>query len=120
MATATLTSATFEETIASSPTLFVDFWAGWCGPCMRFGPVYEAASEKHPDVTFAKVDTDAEQQLSMSLEIQSIPTLMVFKEGTLVFRQPGALNAAQLDELIEKVRTFDVAAATATPDDDAA
>ena len=113
MASVKMTSETFEDTITKSPILFVDFWAAWCGPCQRFGPIFEAASEKYPNITFAKVDTDAEQQLSVTLEIQSIPTLMVFKEGTLVFRQPGALNAAQFEELITKVTELDVAAAKA-------
>jgi len=110
MATVKLTSDTFDASVTSSATLFVDFWATWCGPCQRFGPIFEAASDKYPDITFAKVDTDAEQQLAMALEIQSIPTLMVFKGGTLIFRQPGALNGPQLDELIKKVQAFEVPA----------
>jgi len=109
MATINLTSDAFDSTVASAEVLFVDFWAAWCGPCQRFGPIFETASEKNPDITFAKVDTDAEQHLSAQLGIQSIPTLMAFKNGTLVFRQAGALNGPQFDQLITKVKEYQAA-----------
>lgn len=104
MATTNLTAADFEQTIADNDIVLVDFWADWCGPCVRFAPVYEAASEKHSDLVFGKVDTEAERELAAAARIMSIPTLMVFREGILVFAQPGALPASALDELIGAVR----------------
>ena len=109
MASTTLTAENFEKTILEGGTVFVDFWAEWCGPCKRFGPVYEAASEQHADITFGKVDTEAEQELARAANITSIPTLMAFREGVLVFAQPGALPARQLDQLIQGVRELDMA-----------
>ena len=98
----------FETLITESPIVFVDFWAEWCGPCKMFGPIFEAASEKHPDVVFAKVDTEAEQALAGAAGITSIPTLMAFRDGILLFRQPGALPAASLEELIGAIKTADM------------
>lgn len=98
----------FETLITESPIVFVDFWAEWCGPCKMFGPIFEAASEKHPDVVFAKVDTEAEQALAGAAGITSIPTLMAFRDGILLFRQPGALPAASLDELIGAIKAADM------------
>jgi len=86
----------------------VDFWAEWCGPCRMFGPIFEAASEQHPDITFGKVDTEAEQQLAAAASITSIPTLMAFRDGILVFAQPGALPAAALQNLIDGVKALDM------------
>ena len=111
MASTTLTAENFEKTILEGGTVFVDFWAEWCGPCKRFGPVFESASEKHTDVVFGKVDTEAEQALAAAANITSIPTLMAFKDGVLVFSQPGALPAAALEELITAIRGLDVEAA---------
>lgn len=108
MATTNLSMADFETTITENDFVLVDFWAGWCGPCMQFGPVYEAASEKYPDMVFGKVDTEAEQQLAAAARIMSIPTLMVFREGILVYAQPGALPAPALDELIDAVKAADM------------
>ena len=107
MATLTLTTDAFEETVSSGITL-VDFWADWCGPCKMFGPIYEAASEKNPDITFGKVDTEAEQSLASAAGITSIPTLMAFRDGILVFSQPGALPAPALDEVINAVKGLDM------------
>lgn len=98
----------FEKLITESPIVFVDFWAEWCGPCKMFGPVFDAASEKHPDVVFAKVDTEAEQSLAGAAGITSIPTLMAFRDGILLFRQPGALPAPSLEELIGAIKAADM------------
>jgi thioredoxin 1 len=108
MATRDLTQADFEKTITEEGIVLVDFWAAWCGPCRQFAPVYEAASEKHPDVVFGKVDTEAEQSLAAAASITSIPTLMVFREGVLVFNQPGALPAASLEQVITQVKALDM------------
>lgn len=108
MATINVGEKEFETLITQSPIVFVDFWAGWCGPCKMFGPVFEAASEKHPDVVFAKVDTEAERSLAGAAGITSIPTLMAFREGILLFRQPGALPAPSLEELIGSIKAVDM------------
>lgn len=108
MATVDLTLDTLESTIHDNDIVFIDFWAAWCGPCRMFAPVFEKAAENHPDVVFGKVDTEAEQQLAAQFQITSIPTLMVFREGILVFAQPGALGAAQLEQLIEGAKALDM------------
>lgn len=113
MATQDLTAAKFEETIADNDIVLIDFWASWCGPCRSFAPTFAAASENHPDVVFAKVDTEAEQQLAAAAQIRSIPTLMAFKKGTLVFNQAGALPPAALEHLVQQVKDLDVEAALA-------
>ncbi|MFC4274422.1 thioredoxin [Achromobacter aloeverae] len=99
---------TFQEAVKGDGTVIVDFWAPWCGPCRGFAPVFEKAAESHPDVTFAKVNTDVEQELAGALNIRSIPTLMVFREQVLLFSQPGALSPGQLEELLTKVQALDM------------
>ncbi len=108
MATVDLTTEDFERTIMDGGTVLVDFWAGWCGPCRMFAPTYEAVSEGHPDVTFAKVDTEAEQMLAGQLGIQSIPTLMAFRDGILLYREAGALPQAALEDLVGQVKALDM------------
>lgn len=108
-----LTAEQFNETIEGNDIVLVDFWASWCGPCRQFAPTFQASSEKHPDIVFAKVDTEAEQQLAAAAQIQSIPTLMAFKKGKLVFNQPGALPPPALEDLVQQIKDFDVDAAVA-------
>jgi len=113
MATVNLGAENFERTVTDNEIVFVDFWASWCGPCRMFAPVYEKAATAHPDILFGKVDTEAEQSLAAAAQITSIPTLMAFKNGTLVFSQPGALPAAALEEVITAVRDLDLESALA-------
>jgi thioredoxin 1 len=117
MATTELTAQNFEQTVLDNGTVFVDFWADWCGPCQRFGPIYEEASKEHDGIVFAKVDTEAEQALAAALNITSIPTLMAFRDGILVFRQAGALPKESLRSLISQVGALDMDAVRAQLED---
>ena len=109
MATVDVTKENFEEVVTKNDVVMIDFWAPWCGPCKSFAPVFEAASEKYPDVVFAKVNTDEQQELAGHFAIRSIPTLMLFRESVVLFQEPGALPASALDEIITQARALDMA-----------
>lgn len=108
MATVEINKENFKQTVSGSGIVILDWWAAWCGPCRAFAPTFEQASEKHQDITFGKIDTDAQPELSGAFEIRSIPTLMVFRDGILLFEQAGALPAPVLEDLIQKVRALDM------------
>lgn len=118
MATIEMTGATADATLQDNDVVLIDFWAPWCGPCRVFGPIFERVSEKHPDVVFAKVNTEQEQGLAVRFGIQAIPTLAVFREGQLVMMQPGVLPEAALEQVVEKTRNLDMDAVRAERDGD--
>jgi len=120
VATIDLTTDTFDDTVQDNDIVLLDFWAEWCGPCRTFGPIFEKVSERYPDLTFAKIDTDAEQALGAAFNVRSIPTLMVIREGVVVFSQAGVLPEAALEDLIGQVRDLDMDEVTAQIEEQAA
>lgn len=111
MSVKTLTATDFESTIRTNPIVLVDFWAPWCGPCQAFAPVFERSAQKHPDIVHAKVDTDVERELAARVGILSVPTIMAFREGVLVYSQPGAMPPKVLEKLIDQIKRLDMAKA---------